>query len=150
MPRVDRPSRARLTAWEQFLRAHVTIVERLDRDLVEQHGLPLAWYDVLVQLEAAGGESTMGDLASSLLIAPSSCTRIVGRMSASGLAERRTDEHDHRVRRVRLTPQGRTMLKTAARSHLAGIQRHFGAFLTDGEASALADRFEAMRRSAVD
>ncbi len=150
MPRVDRPSGARLAAWEQFLRAHLTIVDRLDRDLVEQHGLPLAWYDVLVQLEAAGGESTMGNLASNLLIAPSSCTRIVARMSDSGLVDRHIDEHDHRIRRVRLTPDGRAMLQTAARTHLAGIERHFGAFLTDGEASTLTERFEGMRRSAVD
>jgi DNA-binding MarR family transcriptional regulator len=148
VPRVDRPSRARLAAWEQFLRSHLALVDRLDRDLVECHGLPLAWYDVLVQLEAAGGESTMGALASNLLIAPSSCTRIVERMTASGLVERRTDDHDHRVRHARLTPDGRSTLKAAARTHLAGIERYFGAFLSDAEAAVLSGRFEAMRRSA--
>ena len=126
----------------------MALVDRLDRDLVERHGLPLAWYDVLVQLEAAGGEATMGVLASNLLIAPSSCTRIVERMTASGLVERRIDEHDHRVRHARLTPHGRTTLRAAARTHLAGIELHFGAFLTDAEASLLGERFEAMRRSA--
>ena len=128
----------------------MTIVDRLDRELIERHDLPLAWYDVLVQLEFAGGESTMGELSSSLLIAPSSCTRIVERMARSGLVERRADDHDHRVRFARLTPAGRTVLKAAARTHLDGIQRHFGAFVADAEASMLAARFEAMRRSAID
>jgi DNA-binding MarR family transcriptional regulator len=128
----------------------VTIVDRLDRELIERHGLPLAWYDVLVQLEIAGGGSTMGDLSSSLLIAPSSCTRVVERMAESGLVERRADDHDHRVRFARLTPAGRTLLKAAARTHLAGIQRHFGAFVTGDEASMLAARFDAMCRSAID
>src|SRR5262245_19912978 len=85
VPRRDRPSAAGLTAWEAFLRAHRSLVARLDHDLIEQHGLPLAWYDVLVQLHAAGGETTMGDLASRLLITPSSATRVVERMAAAGL-----------------------------------------------------------------
>jgi DNA-binding MarR family transcriptional regulator len=69
-------------------------------------------------------------------------------MTASGLVERRIDEHDHRVRHARLTPHGRTTLRAAARTHLAGIERHFGAFLSDAEASLLSERFAAMRRSA--
>lgn len=150
MPPRQRPSEARLGAWEQFLRAHLTIVDRLDRDLIERHGLPLAWYDVLVQLDVAGGESTMGELAANLLIAPSSCTRVVERMAGAGLVERRVDEADHRVRHARLTAAGRTTLRAAARTHLAGIERHFGTFLTDDDASALSQRLGAMWRSAID
>ena len=89
MARRDRPSPVGLAAWEGFLRTHLALTRRLDGELVERHGLPLDWYDVLVQLHDAGGEATMGELASRLLISPSTCTRIVGRMADAGLVDRR-------------------------------------------------------------
>jgi DNA-binding MarR family transcriptional regulator len=149
VPRRDRPSSATQTAWEEFLRTHLELARRLDRDLVERHGIPLAWYDVLVQLNAAGGETTMGELADRLLIVPSTCTRLVERMTAAGLVERRVDAGDARVRHAELTREGRSVLTAAALTHLAGIQRHFGRFITDEAAVELADRFQAMRRSAA-
>src|SRR5262245_19450135 len=106
VPRRDRPTPAALDAWRGFLTAHTTAVGELDHELIERHALPLAWYDVLVQLHEAGGEATMGELAERLLIAPSNCTRIVERMQGKGLVERHVDATDHRVRRVQLTPVG--------------------------------------------
>lgn len=149
MARRDRPSEAALEAWQGLLRTHLVLVARLDRDLLERHGIALAWYDVLVQLHASGGETTMGELAERLLISPSTCTRVVEKMAAAELVDRRTDDLDHRVRHARLTPAGRTLLRRAAKTHLAGIQRHFGAHLDDAEAALLAERFGAMRRSAA-
>ncbi len=127
-----------MAAWQRFLRAHLVLVERLDRELIERHELPLAWYDVLVQLHEAGGSSTMGALADRLLISPSTCTRVVERMSAAGLVERRIGEPDGRVRLAVLTASGRAKFKRAAVTHLAGIQRYFGAHLTDDMANQMA------------
>jgi DNA-binding MarR family transcriptional regulator len=148
VPRRDRPSRAKQAAWEEFLRTHLQLVTRLDHELVERHGIPLAWYDVLVQLHAAGGEATMGELAERLLIVPSTCTRLVARMSAAGLVERRVDDDDARVRHAELTRLGRSQLKSAAVTHLAGIQRYFGRHLTEAEATEWAAVLQRMRRSA--
>lgn len=147
MARRDRPSPAGLAAWEGFLRSHLALTRRLDRDLVEGHGLPLDWYDVLVQLHDAGGEATMGELATRLLISPSTCTRVVGRMADAGLVERRGDPVDRRVRHALMTSDGASRLRAAAVTHLAGIQRHFARFLPDDEAPVLRERFDAMRAS---
>ena len=148
MARRDRPSQAGLAAWEGLLRTHLTLTRTLDRELVERHGLSLDWYDVLVQLTEAGGETTMGDLATRLLISPSTCTRVVARMADAGLVDRRVDAADARVRHAALTRQGSAALRAAAATHLAGIQRHFGRFVPDAEAELLRERFEAMRDSA--
>lgn len=101
------------------------MVAELDRDLVAAHALPLAWYDVLVQLSEAGGEATMGEISGRLLISPSTCTRVVERLVNAGLVARRIDAVDARVRHVSLTPAGRSKLRAAAMTHLAGIERHF-------------------------
>jgi DNA-binding MarR family transcriptional regulator len=147
--RRDRPSPVGLAAWESFLRTHLALTRRLDHELVARHGLPLDWYDVLVQLQDAGGEASMGGLATRLLISPSTCTRVVGRMADAGLVERRIDEADARVRHAAITPEGKARLRAAAVTHLAGVQRHFARFVPADEAATLRDRFEAMRDSAV-
>lgn len=144
MSRRARPDPDGLAAWRGFLHAHQALVERLDRELLDQHDLPLAWYDVLVQLHEAGRELTMGELAGRLLISPSTCTRVVERMLVAGLIERRIDDRDARVRHVSLSSAGQARLRAAAVTHLDGIQRLFVAFLPAGEAACLADTFERM------
>jgi DNA-binding MarR family transcriptional regulator len=149
VPRRARPDADGLRAWRAFLHAHQVLVERLDRELVEQHDLPLSWYDVLVQVSDAGRELTMGEIAERLLISPSTCTRVVDRMVAAGLVSRRTDDDDARVRHIGLTASGRGRLRVAAVTHLSGIERYFAGHL-DGDAGRLAAQFEAMIASARD
>jgi DNA-binding MarR family transcriptional regulator len=149
VPRRARPDADGLRAWRAFLHAHQTLVERLDRELVEQHDLPLSWYDVLVQLHEAERELTMGEIAERLLISPSTCTRVVDRMVAAELVSRRIDPDDARVRHIGVTPAGRARLRVAAATHLAGIERHFAGHLA-ADPSRLAAQFEAMIASARD
>lgn len=122
---------------------HQALLGELDGELQRRHDLPLAWYDVLVQLREADGELTMGELAGRLLISPSTCTRVVDRMHAAGLLSRRVDEGDARIRHVGLTPAGRTRLREAAITHLAGIERHFSGVL-GADAARLAAQFGEM------
>src|SRR3989440_7227464 len=57
------PSGSGLEAWDSFLRAHATLMRRLEIDLAQGTGLGLADFDVLAQLARAGGELRMADLA---------------------------------------------------------------------------------------
>lgn len=148
--RRDRPSAAGLAAWESFLRSHLVLTRTLDRELVARHDLPLDWYDVLVQLHGTGGATTMGDLASRLLISPSTCTRVVARMADAGLVDRRIDADDARVRHAAITVEGKRALRAAAVTHLAGIQRYFGRFVPDDDAALLRERLDAMREATGD
>ena len=36
-----------LQMWRSFLGAHFSVVKYLERRMQEQHGLPLAWWDVM-------------------------------------------------------------------------------------------------------
>ena len=146
MLRRSRPTAEGLAAWNGFLRVHQALVAEFDRELLEQHDLPLAWYDVLVQLQAVGRELTMGEVAERLLISPSTCTRVVERMVAAGLVDRRTDAADARIRHIALTPAGRGRLRAAAVTHLDGIERRFTGFLGP-DAARLAGQFETMLSS---
>src|SRR5947207_11514372 len=74
------PGRRGLAAWRSLLRAHATLLRRLDTDLDKKTGLALADFDVLAQLALAGGGLRMTDLAARALISRSGMTRRVTRL----------------------------------------------------------------------
>jgi DNA-binding MarR family transcriptional regulator len=75
------PTGSTLDAWDSFLRAHATLMRRLEVDLVQATGLALADFDVLAQLARAGGELRMTDLAARVLVSRSGMTRRVARLA---------------------------------------------------------------------
>lgn len=134
----ERAGQPEMAAWRAFLSAHARVTAALERELVEECDLPLAWYDVLVQLaEAPAGRLRMTDLAAAVLLSKSGLTRLVDRMGEAGLVERSPNDADRRGRLVCLTAAGAKRLREAAPVHLRGIRRHFAAHLTNTEAALL-------------
>ena len=117
---------AELAAWRSFLRAHATIVRALEHELLAEHDLPLASYDVLVQLsEAPDRALRMTELADRVLLSRSGLTRLVDRLEREGLVERRACPSDARGTLAALTEAGRDRLRTAWPTHLAGVVETF-------------------------
>ena len=46
--------------WAALLRTHASFVPQFDAELKATTGLPLAWYDVLLELHASGGATSTG------------------------------------------------------------------------------------------
>src|SRR5437879_2836663 len=90
------PSGSGLEAWDSFLRAHATLMRRLELDLAQATGLALADFDVLAQLARAGGELRMTDLAARALVSRSGMTRRVARLVEEGLLRRANADADGR------------------------------------------------------
>ncbi len=89
------------------------------------HGLPLAVYDVLVQLvEAPGHRLRMTELAGRVLLSRSGLTRLVDRMVRDGHVRREADPQDARGVLAVLTDAGFERLKAASPTHLDGIARY--------------------------
>jgi DNA-binding MarR family transcriptional regulator len=143
----QRPGKAQMGAWRAFLAAHARVTAALERELVAERGLPLAWYDVLVQLsEAPVGRLRMTDLAAAVLLSKSGLTRLVDRMAEAGLVERSPNDADRRGRIVCLTAAGTARLREAAPVHLRGVQEHFGARLTGNDARLLSETLAKVGR----
>jgi DNA-binding MarR family transcriptional regulator len=133
-----RPTREELAAWRAFLRAHAVLTRALEAELLAEQDLSLAAYDVLVQLaEAPERRLRMTELADLVLLSRSGVTRLVDRMEKSGLVSRCPVESDGRGVAAQLTDAGLSRLRTAARTHLAGVARHFAARLDDEDRAAL-------------
>ncbi len=123
--------------WQRLLRYARETTAVLDADLVRDREISLEDYDVLFQLQGAGGALRMTDLTLAVLITKSSCTRLVDRLVSRGLVERKTSEGDRRSVQVQITKQGRAVLRRAALTHLRGIDAVFASRLTDRDLSDL-------------
>lgn len=135
----SRPDPDRLAAWRSVLTTRALLVDELDRELQRGHELPLDWYDVLLQLSEAGGRLRMSDLAAATLISRSSATRVCHRMETAGLVRREPDPDDRRGTFAVLTEEGRSVLRTTARTHLDGVDRTFAQHVTPEEAAVIAE-----------
>ncbi len=136
-----RPAFDRLAVWRAFLEVRACLTDVLEDELVDAAQLPLAWYDVLVQLQEAGGRLRMQELASRLLVSKSGITRLVDRLQQRGYVSREDCPQDRRGTFAVLTPEGRSALRRAAPTHLAGIEDHFARHLTDDEVEAMGAAF---------
>jgi DNA-binding MarR family transcriptional regulator len=128
----------RIVVWTMLLEAHATLVDILESELAEVGGLPLTWYDVLVQLEMSeAGRLTMKELSRSVLLSKSGITRLIDRMENAGLIRREACPSDRRVVYARVTPKGKRMFGAAAPVHLRGVHEHFSRHLTADETRAM-------------
>jgi DNA-binding MarR family transcriptional regulator len=120
------PTREQLASWRSFLRAHALVIRALETELVAEQQLSLAAYDVLVQLvEAPGHRLRMTELADAVLLSRSGVTRLVDRLEKAGLVSRCRVAGDGRGVAAQLTEAGVNRLRTASRTHLTGVMRHF-------------------------
>jgi DNA-binding MarR family transcriptional regulator len=137
------PSDAELAVWRSFLRAHAAVVRTLEAELAAETTLPLAWYDVLVQLvEARGRRLRMTELADRVLLSRSGVTRLVDRMVRAGLVRRVPCEDDLRGTYAEMTDEGFAALRSASPVHLRGIATHMTSLLEPAELAALGAAME--------
>jgi DNA-binding MarR family transcriptional regulator len=130
--------------WGALLKVHAALVPRLDRELQDTHGLPLTWYDVLLELNSAPGRHlTMGQLGSVAAVSRTRVSRVVDELIRAGLVTREPNPDDGRSAYAALTPAGRTALRKAAPTYVAAVRREFTDHLTRHEAAVLT---EALRK----
>jgi len=113
-------------AWRVYLRAHAELLATLHRRLMEQTGLSITDYEVLVNLSEAPDERLrIGALADALQWERSRVSHQVSRMVRRGLVERDDCDTDGRGAYAVLTPLGRTVLAAAAPMHAADVRSLF-------------------------
>ena len=132
------PPDDRVTAWAAVLRAHAAVVPRLERDLAAV-GMPLSWYDVLLELNSAPDRRLrMSELGARAVLSRERISRVVDELERAGLVRRERNPDDGRSLLAVVTDEGRARLRAAAPTYLDGIARHFGAHLDDEEARLVA------------
>src|SRR5207247_8478242 len=111
------PQAERLRAWQLFFESALALLDVLDSELERDAGIPMRWYDVLVQLEESPEGIPMNVLADRILYSKSGFTRVVDRMEEAGLVRRVRPQHDRRSILVVLTDNGLETMERARRYH---------------------------------
>lgn len=122
-------------AWALLLSAHARLTERIESDLAGADLPPLAWYDVLWELEKADrGRLRMHELARRIVLSRSNLTRLADRLETARLIERVDSPEDGRGYHLCITRAGRAMRKRMWPVYSAAIERLFSRNLTLEEA----------------
>ncbi len=127
-----------LGAWRAFLKAHTAVVRRLEQELEAGRHLPLTWYDVLLELNAAPDRRLrMQVLSDRVTLSRSRVSRVVDEMVRAGLVRREPDPADGRASFAVITDPGRDALRAAAPVYLDGVDEHVLRVLTPAERTTL-------------
>jgi DNA-binding MarR family transcriptional regulator len=115
-----------LAVWRMLQRVQVRITRHLEAELLVAHDLPLASYEVLVQLaEAPERRLRMNDLAGRVLLSRSGLTRLIDRLQRDGLVSREACADDARGLFAVLTDAGVARLAEATPTYLRGVRTQF-------------------------
>src|SRR6516165_346369 len=132
-----------VAAWRGLLVAHSRLVPAVEGDLRAAGQVPLSWYDVLLELNAAPGRRLrMSELGQRAVLSRTRVSRVVDELVAAGLAERQPDETDGRSSFAVLTAAGQQALRKAWPVYREAIHRHLGAHLTSEQCHELAALLE--------
>ena len=133
------PGDPAVDAWRGLLVAHSRLVPAVEADLRAAGQVPLSWYDVLLELNAAPDlRLRMSELGQRTVLSRTRVSRVVDELAAAGLAERRPDQADGRSSFAVLTPRGKQALRRAWPVYRQAIHRHLGARLTARQSRELA------------
>ena len=134
-----------MAAWRAVLLAQSRAVRAIERDMEAAGAIPLGWYDVLLELNAAPDRQLrMQDLAARVVLSRTRVSRIVSELEHEGLVERRADADDGRAALATITSAGRAALKRAAPVYLAGIEAHFNRYLSPADQRAVATALQSV------
>ena len=137
-------------AWGSLLRAHARLVPLLDAQL-RASGVSLAFYDVLLELQAApGGRLTMSELGTRVVLSRSRVSRVVDDMAGAGLVRRETNPDDARSAYAVITSSGRSTFRRAAPIYLGLIEQHVARDLSPRDLGLLARLLERIAAAPED
>jgi len=125
---------------------HARAIQKLDAQMRAEHGLPLSAYEVLWFLDDAPEHRLrMSEIADSVLLSRSGCTRLVDRLVEQGLVSRCAADCDGRGLYAQLTDAGVEKIASARATHRAGIRTFFLDHLTTTDQIALGDIWSRFR-----
>ena len=135
--------KAAAEAWGSLLQVHAALVPELDRRLRAETGLPLGWYDVLLELSVARDHRlTMSQLGERAVLSRSRVSRVVDELDRAQLVRREAHPDDARSSYAVITPAGLDRFRHAAPAYLTGIDEVFAGDLTVAELSSVASALQ--------
>ncbi len=103
-----KPSDINIEIWIRLTRAHQRVLSAIEKSLKEAGLPPLAWYDVLLELDRVGKAGLRPfELQEKLLLPQYSLSRLLDKMQQAGYLDRLACDEDARGQRIVITRQGK-------------------------------------------
>ncbi len=123
-----------------LLETNARLSRSLGLELESTCDLPLAWFDVLLQLrKSPDGRLKMNQIADAIVHSTGGTTRLIDRLEVAGLVERQNCPSDRRAIHVAITEVGNQRLDAALDVHLGYLEENLATRLTKMERGQLAD-----------
>lgn len=134
-------------AWRAWLYSAQLLMDRLDRELIRDAGIPHAYYEILSQLsETPDGMLRMSQLADRCLSSRSRLSHAISRLEDRGWVRRQVCAEDGRGQLAVLTEEGFAALEAAAPIHVEGVRSHLFDQLSPEQIAAMRDVGETLLR----
>jgi DNA-binding MarR family transcriptional regulator len=130
---------ADIQAWARLLRAQKLVLERVETALKAAGLPPLAWYDVLLELDRDDSRDGLRQyqIAERILLTKHNLTRLLDRLEHNGLVERRGCPEDGRGNIVTITRKGTTLRREMWPVYAGAVREHFTGRLTATDVESL-------------
>jgi DNA-binding MarR family transcriptional regulator len=136
---IEKPSGIVVRAWVRLMKAQQLSLKAIERDLKAAGLPPLVWYDVLLEVERAGGEGLRAfELERAMLLAQYNLSRLIDRIERAGYVERRNCEDDGRGQMIVISERGKAMRRKMWPVYARAIAAAIGKRLSPKEAETLA------------
>ena len=134
-------------AWRAWLYSSQLLMDRLDRELTRETGMPHTYYEILVALsETEGRMLRMSELADRCLSSRSRLSHAVSRLEERGWVRRQVCADDGRGQLAVLTDEGFAALAAAAPVHVAGVRAHLFDQLSPSQVAHMRELGETLLR----
>jgi DNA-binding MarR family transcriptional regulator len=117
-------SAAEQETWRSFVAGSLAFFAAVDAQLQRDSGMPLAYYEILVQLSEAPEQALrMSQLAGATATSKSRVSHAVARLQERGWVRRTDCPTDRRGQIAQLTEEGYAVLAAAAPGHVEQVRR---------------------------
>ncbi len=128
----------KVTLFGLLLETNARLARGLGVELEATCELPLAWFEVLLQLrKSPDGRLKMSQIADAIVHSTGGTTRLIDRLEETGLVARTLCPTDRRAIHVAITPAGNDKLDAALAVHLDYLDQHLAGRLSEVERRSL-------------
>jgi DNA-binding MarR family transcriptional regulator len=131
------PNETVVRAWARLTKAQRWALASIEQALNDAKLPPLAWYDVLLELERAGGGLRPFELEREMLLAQYNLSRLIDRMEEAGYVERHALKEDRRGQVIVITAAGKAMRRRMWSVYGPAIQAAIADHLTPKQIDTL-------------
>jgi DNA-binding MarR family transcriptional regulator len=140
-----------LDAWSALVAVYQSVLHDVVRTLENDAGMDSGVFSALAYLARAEprGRMRLGELLELMhpRYSQPGLSRLVQRMEADGLVERRADPDDGRATVLQMTRAGRTRFARADAIYTDAVREHFGRHLSAAEACTLRSSLDPILRA---